>query len=295
MKKKSGIISYRNCSFLVAVVFYLQFIISFIVKRLWNVLGAGVPHDFVYIIITQIFAVGLPCVMMALIEKSDIKREFSLNKIELKDASYSVLLGISLQPLAMFANIPLQRLVFDLKGDVSPAVVQPPESLWQIFGMWIVVCFVPAVFEELLLRGMMLNSVKKYGMLKALVVTAVVFAFLHNDISSFVGLVVLGIACGFGVLMTGSVFSGMITHFAFNATGVLLDFFMNAYPQINSLGFMSLFVCMGIVAGAFAFFGMYNKKGVRFMGNNAVERNWTSFLNVPLILLVLGYVFGGLL
>ena len=295
MKKKSGIISYRSCSFLIAAVFYLQFSISFSAKRLWSVLGAGTPHDFVYIIIAQIFAVGLPCLVTALIEKADFKREFNFNKIKLNNALYSVLLGVALQPLAMLANIPLQRLVFNLKGGILPTVVQSPENLWQIFGMLVMVCLIPAVFEEFLLRGMVLNSVKKYGMIKSIVVTAVIFALLHNDISSFVGLIVLGLACGFGVLMTGSVLAGMITHFAFNATGVLLDFFMTAYPQINSMGFLSLFASMGIVASIVAVFGIYNKKEVQFMSNNLMERDWASFFNIPLMLVVMGYVFGGLL
>lgn len=295
MKKKSGIISYRSCSFLVAAVFYLQFIISFSAKRLWSVLDAGTPHDFVYIIIAQIFAVGLPCLMMGLIEKADFKREFSFKKIKLKQILFCVLMGVSLQPVAMMANIPLQRLVVMLKGELPPLAAAAPQNGWQFVTSLVVICVVPAVFEELLVRGMLLNSVKKYGILKALVVTTVVFALLHNDVSSFVGLVVLGLAGGFAVLMTGSVFAGILVHLAFNATGVLLDFFMNVYSQINSAGFVSLFASMGIVAGIFAVYGIYNKKEVQFMCNNAVERNWVSFFNVPIILVVAGYVFGGLL
>ena len=295
MNKKSGIISYRSCSFLVAAVFYLQFIISFSAKRLWSVLGAGTPHDFVYIIITQIFAVGLPCLIMALVEKADFKREFNLKKIKSKDVLYSVLLGISLQPVAMVANVPLQNLAIKLKGELPSAVVDSPQNVWQVLTMMLVVCLVPAFFEELLFRGMVLNSVKKYGMSKAIVITSVIFALLHNDLSSFVGLAVLGLACGFGVLMTGCVFSGMLTHFAFNATGVLMDFFMTAYPQLNSVGFVLLLASMSAVVVAFVVIGAYNQKEVRFMSHNFVQRSWASFFNIPVLLLVVGYVFGGLL
>lgn len=295
MNKKSGIISYRSCSFLVAAVFYLQFIISFSAKRLWSVLDAGTPHDFVYIIIAQFFAVGLPCLMTALVEKADFKREFNFKKIKSKDILYSILMGVSLQPVAMVANVPLQSLTIKLKGELSPAVAASPQNLWQVVAMMLVVCLVPAFFEELLVRGMVLNSVKKYGMSKAIVITSVIFALLHNDLSSFVGLVVLGLACGFGVLMTGSVFSGMLTHFAFNATGVMMDYFMTAYPQINSVGFMLLLASMGAVVVAFAVLGTYNQKEARFMGDNFVQRNWASFFNIPVLLLVAGYVFGGLL
>ena len=295
MNKKSGIISYRSCSFLVAAVFYLQFIISFSAKRLWSVLGAGTPHDFVYIIITQIFAVGLPCLIMALVEKADFKREFNLKKIKSKDVLYSVLLGISLQPVAMVANVPLQNLAIKLKGELPSAVVDSPQNVWQVLTMMLVVCLVPAFFEELLFRGMVLNSVKKYGMSKAIVITSVIFALLHNDLSSFVGLAVLGLACGFGVLMTGCVFSCMLIHFAFNATGVLMDFFMTAYPQINSVGFVLLLASMSAVVVAFVVIGAYNQKEARFMSDNFVQRSWASFFNIPVLLLVVGYVFGGLL
>ena len=95
--------------------------------------------------------------------------------------------------------------------------------------------------------------------------------------------------------MTGSVFSGMLTHFAFNATGVMMDYFMTAYPQINSVGFMLLLASMGAVVVAFAVLGTYNQKEARFMGDNFVQRNWASFFNIPVLLLVAGYVFGGLL
>lgn len=292
--KKKPKIKYNLCSWLVAIVFCMQFVVSFLTKRLWGVLGLGAPHDVIYIVFTQLFAVALPCVVVVAVKKADYKSAFSLRPLGCAKGSCCFLLGMALQPIAMLSNLPLRKTVMLFGGEAQTAVSKPPQSVWEIFLLLGVVCVVPALFEEFLLRGLLLGSVKKYGMSVAITVTSLMFVFLHQDFSSSVGLLFLGVALAYSVLMTGSVWAGIVTHFSFNATGVVIDYFVNKYYQLNNIGFFALLSVLCLVVVTVLIFKLYNKKAAEFMAENIIFKPMISFLNIPAFVVMAGYFLGGL-
>lgn len=292
--KKKPKLKYNLCSWLVAIVFCMQFVVSFLIKRLWGALGLGAPHDVIYIVFTQLFAVALPCVVAVFLKKADYKTAFSLRPLEPAKGLCCFLLGVALQPIAMLANVPLRNMVMLFDGEVHNAVSKPPQSVWEIFLLLGVVCVVPALFEEFLLRGLLLGSVKKYGINVAVIVTSLMFVFLHQDFSSSVGLLLLGVVLAYSVLMTGSVWAGVVTHFSFNATGVVIDYFVNKYYQLNNIGFFVLLSFLCLVVVTVLVFKLYNKKVTEFMAENKIFKPMISFLNIPAFVVIAGYFLGGL-
>ncbi len=76
----------------------------------------------------------------------------------------------------------------------------------------------PAVFEELIFRGIILNGLKgKMGDVYAILLSAGMFAFAHGSIEQFVYQFALGVVIAWMVVRTGSLLSGIIVHFLNNA------------------------------------------------------------------------------
>jgi membrane protease YdiL (CAAX protease family) len=76
---------------------------------------------------------------------------------------------------------------------------------------------VPAVFEELLFRGAVMQPLRRFGDSFALFCSALVFGAAHQNLAQGMSGFCFAIVIGFFVLRTGSVFTGIVAHFTHNA------------------------------------------------------------------------------
>lgn len=88
------------------------------------------------------------------------------------------------------------------------------------------VAVLPAVIEELLFRGVLQNIFKGItgSIVRAMVLQAFVFATLHFSFYELPGIFLLGLAFGYLKSASGSTLYGMIAHFLFNGTSIVLHY-----------------------------------------------------------------------
>lgn len=283
-------VTYSSCCWLFAITFYMQFLLSRIVKRIWTVFFLTSPSNIVYVVVTQIFAVGLPCLWFILQKRVNVKAFFSSGKSDLMNNIFCVLIGIAMQPVAMIANIPLQKIMYSINGTYTTVVSAPPDSFSKTLVLMIVICVMPAFFEELLVRGIMLTALKRMGIFSAMLISSVAFTLLHNDVSSAIGQFVLGIVLAFVVLMTGSVYSGMIAHFFFNATGLFADWLFNKHPSFNDGAFLVSLALACLFALLYFLYRIYDPKRAERISDIAVPFSLDLVINIPIISVVIGYI-----
>jgi membrane protease YdiL (CAAX protease family) len=95
-------------------------------------------------------------------------------------------------------------------------------------GGWIwllaaVVVIGAPIVEELVYRGLLQRSLgARVGRWVALVAVALLFALIHFSPVEIPGLFLAGLAFGVGMALTGRIGPGLVTHVAFNATGLAL-------------------------------------------------------------------------
>ncbi len=128
---------------------------------------------------------------------------------------------------------------------IEPVVdaIPMPEFVEQLFlqilgeqNMWTVLAVVVAapIFEELLLRGIMLDGLlKRYSPAKAIIWSALFFGFLHFNPWQFFPAVALGLFMGWIYYRTGSLLTVMFIHFVANGSGSLLAWIL--MPETNAL------------------------------------------------------------
>jgi membrane protease YdiL (CAAX protease family) len=94
---------------------------------------------------------------------------------------------------------------------------------WTVVLLVIVVVIGAPIVEELVYRGLLQRSMSAaIGVVPGLVVMSIWFALMHPTPIEWPGLMVAGALFGAGLALTGRIGPGIITHAAFNATGLIL-------------------------------------------------------------------------
>ena len=87
----------------------------------------------------------------------------------------------------------------------------------------LMVCVFAPVVEELVYRGLLQGSfAARFDHVVALVMAAAWFAVIHFRPVEYPGLFLFGLVAGAGLLVTGRLGLPIVTHVAFNVTGLLL-------------------------------------------------------------------------
>ena len=103
----------------------------------------------------------------------------------------------------------LQRLLAAFTRYRAPEAIRLPQSGFATFLYFIGMCVVPAVLEELLVRGAMQAVLSRWGTWFSIVVSSVVFTLLHGDIAQMPSLFILSVLMGLAAYCTGSLALGM--------------------------------------------------------------------------------------
>ena len=98
-------------------------------------------------------------------------------------------------------------------------------SGWAIVLLVIVVVIGAPFVEELVYRGLLQRSMSAaLGVVPGLAVMSIWFALMHPTPVEWPGLAVAGALFGAGLALTGRIGPSILTHAAFNATGLILAF-----------------------------------------------------------------------
>lgn len=125
-----------------------------------------------------------------------------------------------------------------------------PHSLRAFLGMALTTAVLPAVFEELLFRGVILQSLRRFGDLFALCVSSVIFSLLHRNLVQLPNALLTGMVLGYIVLRTRSVWASIFCHFVNNLFPVILQtlspYLSDGAFNLLFLGLNFLYVLLGL-------------------------------------------------
>lgn len=124
-------------------------------------------------------------------------------------------------PSAQIATVGLFRLV-NLVIPVPPkAMEQFGQQVFADVPRWellLLISVLPGICEELAFRGLFLQSVvKRYGVLRGVLLSALVFGIFHFQLFRIFPTAVLGLILSVFLLWSGSIFPGMLAHALNNA------------------------------------------------------------------------------
>ena len=155
--------------------------------------------------------------------------------------------GKRVEPMRLFPRLPLNAplLIFASLGivfacsSINGMLLQPlvdADLLEELFAdptdytkdyvvvlQFISVAIVPGICEEFLFRGMILSSLAPYGKTGAVIVSALLFGFMHQNPFQMFYATAAGIVLGLMYLYTNSIWCCMITHILNNTLSLVMS------------------------------------------------------------------------
>lgn len=96
-------------------------------------------------------------------------------------------------------------------------------SAWTTIKSILLIAVLPAFCEELFFRGLVMKFA--YSFFRrwwlSVILSAAVFSFFHSSISEFLPIFLAGVVLGWVYYLTGSIWTSILLHLAFNATQAL--------------------------------------------------------------------------
>lgn len=124
----------------------------------------------------------------------------------------------------------------------------PPQSPVQFVLMLLTIGVLPAMLEEFSLRGVVMQPLRFFGDRFAIVMTAFVFAMMHGNLTQIPFAFIAGIAMGYFVVATGSLWVGIAIHLLNNLSSVVLTYLLQVRPTAGEM-FYHIETSVSIVAG----------------------------------------------
>ncbi len=204
-------------------------------------LGSAVQYRELFsgLLITEYLIILLPSLLFVKGKGESIKKTLRLNKIGLRQIILVIGITIFTYPIAVFFQAILLTII-NLFREVTPSSVPMPHDGLQYLISFFIIAVSPGICEEVLFRGVMLDTYSKIGYKKSIIITALLFGMFHFNILNFVGPTILGIVFGIMVYKTNSIYSSMIGHTINNGIALTLGFILNKYQgEIDQLAMES--------------------------------------------------------
>jgi membrane protease YdiL (CAAX protease family) len=136
---------------------------------------------------------------------------------------------------------------FGIYSDYS--ALEDPSSTLDIIMIFIGTSLIPPLVEEFALRGVLLQSLRKYGNLFAIVTSAFVFGVFHGNAVQMPFAFLCGLVIGYAVVATESLWTGVIIHGLMNGMSAISSALIYYFDEYVSNTFFYIGSAVGITAG----------------------------------------------
>lgn len=227
LEKENLDVWFRRPSIFIANAWYLMAAAAlYILPLLWTLIGYYAPalellFSGLNSVVYNLLVLALP-VAMHVSQHPGVSQSMRLKKARWYECLEAAALALHAVVLGDCLSSWWLLLLQAIGGQLTPA--QAAVSGWQGLPLTLITsALLPAVCEELLLRGGVLGAWERRGTLYGLCVSSVLFCALHGSIQGLPVQLLMGFVLGVLVIRADSLLPGMICHAVFNAASLLLS------------------------------------------------------------------------
>lgn len=148
-----------------------------------------------------------------------------------------------------------------------PEMAETPKSVGGVLLFYLSTAVAPALIEEMALRGIVMQPLRRYGDWFAIICSSLIFGLMHCNLLQIPFAFIAGVAIGYAVVSTESVWTGVLIHFLNNAFAVTVsiidDFYgMDSVQYAVVNGIFYLLIAAGLVL-AFVYVKKFQKTPFR--------------------------------
>lgn len=127
--------------------------------------------------------------------------------------------------------------------------MQDPSSTLDVLMIFLGSSLIPPLVEEFALRGVLMQSLRKYGNLFAIVTSAFVFGVFHGNAVQMPFAFLCGLVIGYAVIATESLWTGVIIHALMNGMSAISSGLVYYFDEYVSNTFFYVGSAVGITLG----------------------------------------------
>lgn len=203
-----------NLYFLIIVL--LEIFMPFVLIPMYRLIGIKDIRLMLVLNHTLLFIV--PAIIYVIVTKCNIKETFRFKLLPLKDLIFVIMLGFICVPIMGFFGL-LSSFFF--KNNIGNLITSISGTPYLV--LLAIIAIMPAITEEITLRGIVLSGYNSKSRFKSALVIGLFFGIFHLDVQQFLYAAVLGFILAYTVRVTGSIFASMIMHFIINGTSITVQ------------------------------------------------------------------------
>jgi membrane protease YdiL (CAAX protease family) len=210
--------------------------------------GLGNTNYLLVYLLMYTLGMGVPMVLTSLIAKRRMNPFSASEHVSPSTVGLSLSAGMA---MCVIANYVASILAYLLQ---SAGIQSPPMPTLQLntplsLGLNLLVFAVaPALLEEMVFRGYVLKTLRRYGDGLAVVITSLLFGLMHGNVLQIPFAFIVGLVLGYLVVQTNNIWLAVGLHFLNNAMSVLLEYagFSFEETELNRLNVL-VFASIAIV------------------------------------------------
>jgi len=215
---------------------------------------------YMYFILLYIISLFLPFAIMAFsgILKVDYKKAIPFNRPKINMLPF-IFLGFGVFAVSNIANGIFIGTIESFGIPVDIPEMPTPDTLMGQLAYVFSISLCPALIEEFIFRGVILQPLRKYGDIFAITSSAVLFSLFHCTMLQLVFAFLLGFFLAYITIKTESIWPAIILHFVNNAMSGIIDIFTANMSEQNKIEinlcyflFLGMFCVIGIIIICFS-------------------------------------------
>ena len=206
----------------------------------------------------QIVYVGI-IVAFAAIYKSR-PRDFGYRKVKVRYLFIALALAFGLLFSLNWVNGWFVELL-SLLGYTAPESALPSAAGAGFFGVLLVVAVLPALCEETIFRGIILDGVKDIGTVAACLLGGLLFSVFHQSPTQTIYQFICGAAFTLLAIRADSIWPAILIHFVNNAV-IIFDYKFDFLSKVSSGGAIAIYVISAVcLAASLVYLIFFDKVG----------------------------------
>lgn len=155
--------------------------------------------------------------------------------------------------------------LFEFFGYQASGTPLPSIDGWKLLPALFVIALLPAIFEEVLFRGLLSRNMhaRGWGLIPTVVISGAIFSLFHGSPEQTVYQFICGVCFSLVAIRAGSILPTVVAHFLNNGTILLLAFQgIDDLSVLSKGGYIALMVTSAIcLIGALVFLIGFDKNG----------------------------------
>lgn len=131
---------------------------------------------------------------------------------DIKKTFLIVLIGLAGCMLANYVSSVILTVLEGFGIYSTYSTIEDPQNAYDVVTLFLATAIMPALIEEISLRGILMTPMRRFGNGFAILASAYVFGIFHGDAAQIPFAFICGLFFGYAVIVTGSIWPAIIIH-----------------------------------------------------------------------------------